>query len=123
MKRSALMLSLLAAACSPSADDGAVEAVAEEVYDESEADDSTPKRGPGQIIAESAPEDWRALDPENLLVIELARGRVVVALSEKLAQANVAQVKALAREGFYDGLSFYRVIFNTGELANWILTG
>lgn len=76
--------------------------------DTAEAD--APKRGPGQIIAESAPEDWRALDPENLLVIELERGRVVVALSEKLAQNHVSQMKALAREGFYDGLSFYRVI-------------
>ncbi|MFC2954194.1 peptidylprolyl isomerase [Marinicaulis aureus] len=68
------------------------------------------KRGPGQIVAESAPEDWRTLDPENLLVIELERGRVVVALSEKLAASHTAQLKALAREGFYDGLSFYRVI-------------
>lgn len=68
------------------------------------------KRAPADIIAESAPEDWRALDPENLLVIELERGRVVVALSRHLAQNHVTQIKALAREGFYDGLSFYRVI-------------
>ncbi|MEO1136106.1 MAG: peptidylprolyl isomerase [Pseudomonadota bacterium] len=68
------------------------------------------KRGPAQIIAEAAPDDWRALDPENMLVIELERGRVIVALSEKLAQTHTAQLKTLAREGFYDGLSFYRVI-------------
>lgn len=74
------------------------------------AEPQTPKRGPGEIIADAAPEDWRTLDPENLLVIELERGRVVVALSEKLAQAHVKQVKTLARDGFYDGLSFYRVI-------------
>ncbi len=68
------------------------------------------KRGPAQIIAESAPEDWRALDPQNMLVFDLERGRIVVALSQMLAQGHVRQVKALAREGFYDGLSFYRVI-------------
>lgn len=68
------------------------------------------KRSPAEILEASAPEDWRALDPENLLVIELERGRVVVALATQLAQAHVEQVKALAREGFYDGLSFYRVI-------------
>lgn len=77
---------------------------------EQEAETDTPKRGPGQIIAEAAPEDWRAVDPENMLVIELERGRVVVELSAKLAQNHVTQMKALAREGFYDGLSFYRVI-------------
>lgn len=62
------------------------------------------------ILEASSPEDWRVLDPENTLYIELERGRVAVALSTQLAQAHVDQVKALAREGFYDGLSFYRVI-------------
>lgn len=62
------------------------------------------------ILAASTPSDWRTLDPENLLYIELERGRVVVALSSELAQGHVAQVKTLVREGFYDGLSFYRVI-------------
>ncbi|WP_428410140.1 peptidylprolyl isomerase [Hyphococcus sp.] len=110
MRKLFLMLILLAAACSPAGDGEPVEMIDREVYDARDDGDSAPKRGPGQIVAESAPEDWRALDPESLLVIELERGRVVVALSEKLAQKNVAQVKALAREGFYDGLSFYRVI-------------
>ena len=68
------------------------------------------KPSSAEILAASAPSDWRALDPENLLYIELERGRVVVALSSELAQGHVAQVKTLAREGFYDGLSFYRVI-------------
>jgi peptidylprolyl isomerase len=68
------------------------------------------KPSPAEILAASTSADWRALDPENTLYIDLERGRVVVALSTQLAQAHVAQVKALAREGFYDGLSFYRVI-------------
>jgi len=108
------MLSLLlAAACSrgnaPEAE-SAQQALAETVQEDANADAQEAKRGPGQIVAESALEDWRALDPENMLVIELERGRVVVALSEKLAASHTAQMKALAREGFYDGLSFYRVI-------------
>ncbi|MEZ5893411.1 MAG: peptidylprolyl isomerase [Parvularculaceae bacterium] len=100
MRHSILMLALLAGACATGASDEPVAA------------DAAPAlgRAPGEIIAAAAPEDWRALDPENLLVYELKRGRVVVALSEKLAQGHVAQVKALAREHFYDGLSFYRVI-------------
>jgi peptidylprolyl isomerase len=68
------------------------------------------KLSPADILAESSPSDWRTLDSENLLYIDLERGRVVVALSTQLAQAHVAQVKALVREGFYEGLSFYRVI-------------
>lgn len=51
-----------------------------------------------------------APDPENTLYIELERGRVVVMLAPDLAKAHVAQVKALTRLRFYDGLSFYRVI-------------
>lgn len=62
------------------------------------------------ILAQAGPDDWATLDPENTLYIELASGRVVVALFPALAPGHVAQVKALARQGFYDGLSFYRVI-------------
>jgi len=68
------------------------------------------KPSPAEILENSAPSDWRSLDPENLLYIDLERGRVVVALSTQLAPAHVAQITALAREEFYDGLSFYRVI-------------
>ena len=68
------------------------------------------KKSSAEIIEASAPSDWRVFDPENTLYIELERGLVVVALSEHLAQDHVEQTKKLAREGFYDGLSFYRVI-------------
>ena len=68
------------------------------------------KPSPSEILKASKASDWRDLDPENTLYIELERGRVIVALSTHLAEGHVRQVKALAREGFYDGLSFYRVI-------------
>ena len=68
------------------------------------------KASPAEILQNSAPGDWRALDPDDLLYIDLERGRVVVALATQLAPAHVTQIKALAREQFYDGLSFYRVI-------------
>lgn len=68
------------------------------------------KASPSDVLAASAPSDWRALDPEKTLYVDLERGRVVVMLSSSLAQAHVEQVRTLAREGFYDGLSFYRVI-------------
>lgn len=68
------------------------------------------KPGATEILAASKPEDWARPDPENTLYIDLERGRVVVLLAPELAQAHVAQVKALTRLGYYDGLSFYRVI-------------
>lgn len=50
------------------------------------------------------------LDPENTLVIELADGRVVIRMLPDVAPQHVARIRALAREGFYDGLIFHRVI-------------
>ena len=69
-----------------------------------------PERGPGEIIAATTAEHWLAADPENTLYVDIPQGRVVVLLTPDLAQAHVEQVKKLAREGYYDGLHFYRVI-------------
>lgn len=58
----------------------------------------------------AAPADWRTLDPENTLVIETTKGRVVVELRPEFAPNGVERIKLLAREGVYDGLQFHRVI-------------
>lgn len=58
----------------------------------------------------AAPPDWRALDPENMLVVDTTRGRIVVEMRPELAPLAVARVKLLTREGVYDGLQFHRVI-------------
>ncbi|MGO8916640.1 MAG: peptidylprolyl isomerase [Stellaceae bacterium] len=52
----------------------------------------------------------RAADPENTIYIDLASGRVVIELKPDLAPMTVAHIKELTRRGFYDGLSFHRVI-------------
>ncbi|MEZ5774589.1 MAG: peptidylprolyl isomerase [Hyphomicrobiaceae bacterium] len=49
-------------------------------------------------------------DPENTLVMEITHGRVVIALRPDLAPGHVARIKELARQGFYDGIVFHRVI-------------
>src|SRR5438045_1191313 len=59
--------------------------------------------------AKPAP-DWRPLDPQDTLVIETSKGRIVVEMAPLLAPLAVARVKRLAREGVYDGLKFHRVI-------------
>jgi peptidylprolyl isomerase len=53
---------------------------------------------------------WRAIDAENTLVIDTAKGRIVVELRPEFAALAVARVKRLARSRFYDGLLFHRVI-------------
>ena len=49
-------------------------------------------------------------DPENTLIIETTKGRVVIELRPDLAPKHVERIKQLAREGFYDGIPFHRVI-------------
>jgi cyclophilin family peptidyl-prolyl cis-trans isomerase len=49
-------------------------------------------------------------DPENTIIMETTKGRVVIELLPDLAPAHVARVKELARENFYDGVVFHRVI-------------
>jgi peptidylprolyl isomerase len=52
----------------------------------------------------------RAADPENTLYMDLPAGRVVIELEPDLAPLTVAHIKELTRRGFYDGLTFHRVI-------------
>ena len=49
-------------------------------------------------------------DPENTIIIETTKGEVVIELRSDLAPGHVKRVKELAREGFYDGIIFHRVI-------------
>ena len=51
-----------------------------------------------------------ATDPENTLILETTKGRVVIALRPDLAPGHVERIKQLAREGFYNGRPFHRVI-------------
>src|SRR5687767_5303503 len=48
--------------------------------------------------------------PDDTLVIETTKGRVTVAMRPDLAPGHVARIKERAREGFYDGVVFHRVI-------------
>src|SRR5689334_16930338 len=67
-------------------------------------------RGPDTagVLAASKPGDWRPLDPENTIYLELTNGRVVIELAPAFAPRHVANVKALAREHYFDGLPIVR---------------
>ncbi len=49
-------------------------------------------------------------DPENTLIMEIPHGEVVIEMRPDLAPKHVTRIKELAREGFYDGVAFHRVI-------------
>ena len=51
-----------------------------------------------------------AIDPENSIQIELKDGNVIIELLPDIAPNHVNRIKELAREGFYDGVPFHRVI-------------
>jgi peptidylprolyl isomerase len=53
-----------------------------------------------------------AQDLENTLYMDLSYGRVVIQLRPDVAPQTVARIKELARQGFYDGTPFHRVIAN-----------
>jgi peptidylprolyl isomerase len=57
-----------------------------------------------------SPEDFRPVDAANTLVIDTSQGRIIVELYPLLAPNAVAQVEALVRQHFYDGLTFFRVV-------------
>jgi peptidylprolyl isomerase len=61
------------------------------------------------LLADSPAADWRAPDPEDTLYLELPRGRVVVELAARVAPQHVANLRALARAHYFDGLAIVRV--------------
>ena len=54
--------------------------------------------------------DWRDVDPNNLMLIDVKYGRVAIELFPEFAPEHVKRMRALARAHFYEGKSFYRVI-------------
>ena len=69
-----------------------------------------PKAKPtySELLATAAPNDWRPLDLENTLYMDLPMGRVVIELSAAYAPAHAANIRTLVREGYFDGLSILR---------------
>jgi peptidylprolyl isomerase len=65
---------------------------------------------PNQVVQTAPAEAWRAVSPEDLLVIDLKEGgRVVIELAPDFAPVHVANVRAFARAGWWNNASIYRV--------------
>lgn len=67
------------------------------------------KKTAQEILAASPATDWRGLNPDNTLLMELASGQVIIELAPRFAPAHVANIRALARGGYWDGLAILRV--------------
>jgi cyclophilin family peptidyl-prolyl cis-trans isomerase len=77
----------------------------------------TPAKSYGDLLKSSTAADWRSIDQENTIYLELAAGRVVMELSPQFAPNHVANIKALAREKYFDGLVIMRSQEN--YVAQW----
>ena len=62
-----------------------------------------------QILSDSKPWEWRRPDPDDLLVMNLPSGRVVIELDPEYAPLHVANIRTLVREHYFDGLAIVRV--------------
>lgn len=60
------------------------------------------------VLAAAKPADWHALDPQNMLYMELPGGRVIIELAPRFAPRHSANIKALVREKYFDGLAILR---------------
>jgi peptidylprolyl isomerase len=62
-----------------------------------------------EVLAASTASDWRALDPQNTIYMDLPSGRVIIELAPQFAPHYVANVETLARQGYFNGLWIERV--------------
>lgn len=60
------------------------------------------------VLAAAKPSDWRPLDPNNTLYMDLPKGRVVIELQPEFAPKHAVNLRALARAKYFDGLAITR---------------
>lgn len=66
------------------------------------------------LVKASKPSDWRPLDPDNTVYMDLPGGRVVIEMAPDFAPNHVANIKTLARDKYFDGLAVIR------SQDNWV---
>ena len=74
-----------------------------------------------------APKLPAGVDPQNTIVIDTTKGRIVIKLRTDLAPKHAERLKQLARDGYYNNVPFHRVMdgfmAQTGDGANFNGTG
>lgn len=71
--------------------------------------DQKPTPTAKELLAKSTPAEWRSPDPQNLLVMQLPAGRVVIELAQDFAPLHAANIRTLVRGHYFDGLAIIRV--------------
>jgi peptidylprolyl isomerase len=64
---------------------------------------------PSEIVAEAPASAWRDINPEDLLLVDVGSGRVVIQLAPEFAPVHVANIRALAAGNWWQGATIYRV--------------
>lgn len=67
-----------------------------------------PRPTSAEVLERSQPGDWRPLAAEDTLYLELDAGRVVIELAPAFAPNHAANIRQLARQGYFDGLFIIR---------------
>lgn len=64
---------------------------------------------PKELLSKSQPQEWRTPDPQNLLIMKLPQGQVLIELAPGFAPLHVANIRTLVHEHYFDGLAIVRV--------------
>jgi peptidylprolyl isomerase len=67
------------------------------------------------VIKSSKPSDWRPLDPQNTMYLELPAGRVVIEMAPTFAPSHVENIRTMVRDHYFDGLAVIR------SQDNWVV--
>jgi peptidylprolyl isomerase len=68
-----------------------------------------------EVIKGSKPGDWRPLDPQNTMYMELPAGRVVIEMAPAFAPSHVENIRTMVRDHYFDGLAVIR------SQDNWVV--
>src|SRR6478735_7595522 len=69
---------------------------------------AAPFPSPDAVLAGAPASDWQAMDPADTLYMDMPTGRVVILLAPGFAPRTIANIKALAREKYFDDASLLR---------------
>ena len=69
---------------------------------------AAPPKTVAELLEQSPKSDWRALDRANTLYMEIPQGRVVIELAPHFAPQAAANIRVLAKAGYFDGLAIIR---------------
>jgi peptidylprolyl isomerase len=75
------------------------------VHAQATANTPTPK----ELLGKSTAQEWRTPDPQNLLVMQLPQGQVLIELAPDFTPLHVANIRTLAHEHYFDNLAITRV--------------